>query len=199
MADSQSGDLVARWRAGDQAAAAELFGRYADRLIALARSRLSAKVASRVDPEDVVQSAYRSFFAGVRDGRYDLQRGGDVWRLLLSITLHKLYRQVQQHQMKKRAVDREHRLSDNPGLLDLHVHMQANAPSLVEAVALADELEQGMRRLDALHRGVLELRLQGYTLEEIAQRTYRTERTVRRVLDRIKQQFEQSYAESSKR
>lgn len=199
MAESQSNDLVARWRDGDQAAAAELFGRYADRLIALARSRLSAKVAGRVDPEDVVQSAYRSFFAGTREGRYDLQRGGDVWRLLLSITLHKLYRQVQQHQTQKRAVDREHRLSDNPSLLDLHAHMQANAPSLVEAVALADELEQAMRGMDSLHRDVLELRLQGYTLEEIGQRTDRTERTVRRVLDRIKQQFEQWYSESSQR
>ena len=190
---------MARWRAGDQAAAAELFERYADRLIALARSRLSAKVACRVDPEDVVQSAYRSFFAGARDGRYDLQRGGDLWRLLLAITLHKLYRQVQQHQRQKRAVDREHRLGAGLGFVDLHAHMQAHAPSPVEAVALADELEQFMRRLDALHRGVLELRLQGYTLEEIARRTDRTERTVRRVLDRIKQQFEQSYGEGSER
>src|SRR5262245_47150683 len=128
MADSQLSDLVARWRAGDEAAAAELFERYADRLIALARSRLSAKVAGRVDPEDVVQSAYRSFFAGVRNGRYDLERGGDVWRLLLAITLHKLYRQVQQHQRQKRSLDREHRLSDNPGLIDLHAHIQANQP-----------------------------------------------------------------------
>ena len=37
--------LLARCRNGDQQAAAELFRRYADRLIALARSRLSARLA----------------------------------------------------------------------------------------------------------------------------------------------------------
>src|SRR5262249_45888213 len=66
--------------AQQQPAASELFQRYAGRLIALARSRLSTKVSKRVDPEDVVQSAYRSFFAGARDGCYDLERGGDVWQ-----------------------------------------------------------------------------------------------------------------------
>src|SRR5262245_3382441 len=139
MADSEPGDLVARCRAGDQAAAAELFERYADRLVALARSRLSAKVAGRVDAEDVVQSAYRSFFTGAKNGRYDPQRGGDLWRLLLAITLHKLYRQVRQHQRQKRDVDRE--LRPGPGLVDLQAHMRTNAPSPVEAVVLADELE----------------------------------------------------------
>src|SRR5262245_58097585 len=62
MQDESSVHLVSRWRAGDQQAAAELFRRYASRLIALAQSRLSASMASRVDPEDVVQSVYRSFF-----------------------------------------------------------------------------------------------------------------------------------------
>src|SRR5262245_61917038 len=69
--------LLARCREGDQQAAAELFRRYADRLIALARSRLSARLARRLDPEDAVHSAYRSFFADVREGRYHVEQGGD--------------------------------------------------------------------------------------------------------------------------
>jgi hypothetical protein len=58
---------------------------YANRLIALARSRLSSKLAGRIDPEDVVQSVYRSFFAEARAGRYHLDRGGDLWRLLVAM------------------------------------------------------------------------------------------------------------------
>ena len=84
MDQGHSVNLVHRWRGGDQKAAEELFRRYANRLIGLARSRLSRKLARRVDPEDVVQSVYRSFFHDVRDGRYDLQRGGDLWRLLVT-------------------------------------------------------------------------------------------------------------------
>src|SRR5262245_39684709 len=100
----KASDLVQRWRGGDQAAAAELFRRYADRLIALARSRMSQRLAQRVDPEDVVQSAYRSFFANTREGRYALDRGGDLWQLLVTITLHKLQHQVRRNNRQKRAV-----------------------------------------------------------------------------------------------
>src|SRR5271163_4177723 len=92
--DERSDDLVARWRAGDQRAATELFHRYASRLILFVRSRLSGRIARRLDPEDVVQSAYRSFFGGTRDGRYVPHRGGDLWQLLVVITLHKLQLQV---------------------------------------------------------------------------------------------------------
>ena len=40
MAADESGKLVARWRAGDQEAAEELFRRYTRRLIALAQRQL---------------------------------------------------------------------------------------------------------------------------------------------------------------
>src|SRR5262245_23178700 len=113
MNDEQSGELVGRWQKGDQQAAADLFRRYADRLIALARSRLPTKVKSRLDAEDVVQSVYRSFFAGAKDGRYELLRGGDLWRLLVTITLNKVARQVQRNARDKRAVDREQKQDED--------------------------------------------------------------------------------------
>src|SRR5271165_5672841 len=99
--------LMARWQSGDSAAADELFRRYADRLAALVRSRLSSKLARRLDPEDVLQSAYRSFFAGARAGRYELKRGGDLWRLLVAITLHKLQDQADYHGAGKRNINIE--------------------------------------------------------------------------------------------
>src|SRR5262245_22187348 len=190
--DDRSGHLVARWREGDQQAAAELFRRYADRLVALAKSRLSRKMAQRVDPEDVVQSVYRSFFAETREGRYEFERGGDLWQLLVAITLHKLQLQIRKNTRHKRAVDREQTFGNENGLLGIEVDLFAREPSPVEAVALAEELEQLMRPLDALHRRMLELRLQAYTLEEIASQTGRTQRTVRRVLDSIKEQLAQA-------
>src|SRR5262245_49776131 len=101
--DERSGDLLARWRTGDQQAAVELFRRYVDRLIALVRSRLSAKFSRRLDAEDVVQSVYRTFFAEARDCRFDLQHGGDLWRLLVTIALHKLQHQVRRNLRGKRT------------------------------------------------------------------------------------------------
>src|SRR5438132_1018442 len=73
MAKDDAADLMAQWRQGDQQAAAVLFQRYSGRLIELVRRRLSNRLNQRFDPEDVVQSAYRSFFAHARDGEYHSQ------------------------------------------------------------------------------------------------------------------------------
>jgi RNA polymerase sigma factor (sigma-70 family) len=183
--DEASGDLLARWRQGDQQAATELFRRYASRLVGLARSRLSAKYAHRVDPEELVQSVYRTFFAEAQDGRYELHRGGDLWRLLVVMTLHKLNDQVKYHNRRKRAVDRD--LDIHHDKMGVEPDLLAREPSPLEALALADEVERLMRQLDASHRSMVELRLQGHTIEEIAAQTRYSERTVRYVLERVKQ------------
>jgi RNA polymerase sigma-70 factor (ECF subfamily) len=192
MAEDASIHLVARWRDGDQLAADQLFRRYAEQLIALARTRLSSKLSQRVDPEDVVQSAYRSFFHGTKDGRYDIQRGGDLWQLLVVITLHKLQHQVRHNLAGKRSIHREQALGAENSSVGLQAYVQAHEPSPVEALALAEELEQLMRKLPPLHRRMLELRLQGYSADEIATETQRCPGTVRRVLDRVKQDLEQA-------
>ena len=195
--DEISGNLLDRWRQGDQQAAGELFRRYASRLVGLARSRLSAKFAQRVDPEEVVQSVYRTFFAEAQEGRYELQRGGDLWRLLVAMTLHKLNDQVKYHSRRKRAVDRDRDAEE--GLLGIGAHLLAREPSPLEALALVDEVEQLMGQLEPTHRSMVELRLQGHTIEEIAARTRFSERTVRYVLERLKQQLTKSHPDCQRR
>jgi RNA polymerase sigma factor (sigma-70 family) len=175
--------LLERFRAGDDLAAEALFSRYFERLTSLARSRLAPRLASRTDPEDIVMSVYRSFFIGARAGRFVLNRGGDLWRLLASITKHKLLRQARHHGADRRSIDRESRLDQaNEGRLP----GRQLDPSPEEALALADELERVFTRLDVLGRRVLELRLQGAQLSEIAEDTGRSERTIRRTLGQIR-------------
>ena len=62
--------LVERWQSGDQSAAKQLFDTYVDRLVALARRRISQRLNSRLDPEDVVQSVFRTFFERAKEGRF---------------------------------------------------------------------------------------------------------------------------------
>ena len=61
-------------------------------------------LGQRVDAEDVVQSAMLSFFVRASSDAYVLDRAGDLWRLLTTITLNKLRRQVEVHTAAKRAV-----------------------------------------------------------------------------------------------
>ncbi len=175
--------LLERFRDGDDRAADALFARYFERLTLLARSRLSTRLARRTDPEDIVLSAYRSFFVGVRAGRFTLGRGGDLWRLLASITKHKLLRQARHERADRRSVDTECRLDqvEEVRFLDRH-----SDPTPEEAVALADELEWVLSQLSVFARRVLELRLQGAQLSEIVEDTGRSERTIRRTLGQIR-------------
>ena len=177
-------ELLARWREGDQQAEEELFSRYTTQLVALARSRLSPKLAGRVDAEDVVQSAYRSFF--VAADRFVIQRSGDLWRLLAKITLRKLYRQAGRHTAMRRNVSRETSLGATTGTNGVPLEVLAREPSPEEAVAVIDELEQVMRGLSPLHRRMVELRLQGYQLKEIGAQTDRSERLIRYVLSQVR-------------
>lgn len=193
MADNESAELLARWREGDQEAATQLVARFTERLLALARSQLSAKLARRVDPEDVIQSAYRSFFIAARAERYELQRSGDLWRLLAAMTLHKLHHQVARHTAHKRTLDREESLGTESSQLAPAAKLMARTPTPSEAAALVDELEFAMRPLKPLDRQMVEMRLQGHSLREIAACTRRSERWVRRILDQFKSHLRQRY------
>jgi RNA polymerase sigma factor (sigma-70 family) len=175
--------LLENFRAGDSTAADELFCRYFERLAALARSRLSPRVARRVDAEDVVQSVYRSFFIRARAGGFTLSRGGDLWRLLSAITKHKLLREARHQSAGRRSVEAERRLDHAEAA---QLSSPQDEPSVEDAVALADELEWIFSRLDGTGRRALELRFQGAPLAEIAAETGRSERTVRRTLSQVR-------------
>jgi len=75
MNDSAA-ELLKMLRGGSDYAAETIFHRYVGRLIAVSRKRLSAKLKQRIDEEDIVQSAFRSFFHRAQQGQYELEDGG---------------------------------------------------------------------------------------------------------------------------
>jgi eukaryotic-like serine/threonine-protein kinase len=172
--EPSSAELLERYRGGDESAATPLFVRYVVRLTAMVRSQMTSSLRRRIDPEDAVHSAYRSFFVRARNGQFTLQRSGELWKLLVTITLNKLRRQIAHHRAHKRAVQRDRAFGE---FVDV-----AREPSPLEALAAADELAAFMARLNPLQRQVLTMRLQEERWEEIAKATGRSPRTVRRVL-----------------
>jgi RNA polymerase sigma-70 factor (ECF subfamily) len=79
--------LMNRLRSGEDAAAQEVFERFAGRLVALARGRFNRLLAHKVDPEDVVQSAYKSLFVLQSKGKLDVGGWDGLGSLLTLITL----------------------------------------------------------------------------------------------------------------
>src|SRR5436190_14794216 len=99
---------VTRWltalKGGDAAAAQPLWERYYRRLVALARQRLQAARRREADEEDVVQSAFHSFFQGVARGRFPQLNGRDnLWRLLVVITARKALDQLARQHSKRQG------------------------------------------------------------------------------------------------
>jgi RNA polymerase sigma-70 factor (ECF subfamily) len=178
-------DLVARLRAGDADAAGEIFQRFANRLIGLARSRLDARVRQKVGPEDIVQSVFRSFFIRHAAGQFDLPSWDSLWSLLTVITLRKCGHQVEHFRAACRDVARE---AEPPAGADSSASWEAIArePTADEALQLTDTVEQLLAGLDEEDRHIVELALQGQTAPEISARTGASERTVYRRLERVK-------------
>src|SRR5262249_39832140 len=100
------------------AAAQPLWERYHGRLVALARARLQSARRRAADEEDVVQSAFHSFFRGVSDGRFpQLNDSNNLWQLLVLITARKAVDQFVYQNRKRRGsgtLQGESRIS--PGL-----------------------------------------------------------------------------------
>ncbi len=187
ISEPNSRALLELYKSGDSAAASEIYDRYVARLIGLVRRRLSSKVARRVDPEDIVQSAYRSFFLRARQERYVLERAGDLWRLLVGITLNKLYGQVERHTAARRNVAREEQA---PSAAAEAIEPAAPQPTPAEEVALFELLQHVIKQLSPLATRVVELRLRGDTIDEIAAVVQRSPRTIRRILDSVGKRFE---------
>src|SRR5438552_7151540 len=145
--DEPSVELLAKYRQGEESAATELFRRYVGRLTVLARAKMAPKIARRFDAEDVVLSAYRSFFVRARDGQFALTDSGDLWRLLVTIVLRKLYRQAAHHTADKRSVDREQPLPDGGDSVWESFQPVSGSPTVEEAVAMADLVEGFMAEL----------------------------------------------------
>ncbi len=191
MDSYESDDLLARAGSGDELAAAELYDRYVDRLIHLARKLLSPKLARRTDPEDIVQSAFRSFFRHVRAGRYGPQDGGDLWRLLAAITVGKLRHTVRRHTAEKRSVYAEQSTAGDVALQSVSPKSIAREPTPDEAAVLVEETELAMCQLSPLQRQVLQFRLQGHTVDQTALHVGCSERTVHRVMKVVKTRLEE--------
>jgi RNA polymerase sigma-70 factor (ECF subfamily) len=154
---------------------------------------LSAKLRRRVDPEDVVQSAFRSFFRRAEDGDYHFADSGDLWRLLTVITLNKLRRKAEYHSAGKRDFGAERDMAkDDPDAPRFEA--AARGPSPEAELEAAEEIEITTQGLTPEYKRLIELRLQGYNLDEIATEIDCSERTVRRVLERFRQTLEDRLA-----
>ncbi len=191
MSEAVPDQVLANYcRAGNEEAARQLFDKYMERLVALARRRISQRLASRVDPEDIVQSVFRTFFGRLRAGQFEIEDQDDLCKLLMRITVHKTLRQVAFHKAAKRNPALEKGQQDTAD--DRILEVLDSEPTPEATVAFVDQLEHFLARLRPEERQVLEMRMQGHSNEEIASKLkIKHDRTIRRIVERIRGMAEQ--------
>ena len=172
--------LVSRLRDGDEAAAAQLYRRYAARLHGLADRQMSAGIRRTHEPDDIVQSAFRSLFRGVAAGSYQAPEGNSLWSLLAIIAIHKVRRKASRD--RSVAANSFQGPHGDPG-------SSAQFEATVSEQQFESSLSEAIEFLQPQEREIVELRVQGFTVEEISQRVGRSGRTVERTLQRIREKL----------
>jgi RNA polymerase sigma-70 factor (ECF subfamily) len=177
------------------AIAPEVLDRFTHRLIGLARRQLDVRLQHKIEPEDVVQSAYKSFFLRYGEAALADQGLPELWGLLRCITLRKCADRVRYYRAECRDISRETAAPPEAEDAELFRDAVSREPTPEQAAVLAETVEQLLRWLDADERSIIELSLQGYTTQEISEQLGRAERSVRRLRERVRRQLERLQAE----
>ena len=141
----------------------------------------------------MIQSTFRTFFRRAQGGYFQFEDNQRLWNLLCAITLTKVREKVRYHQRKSRGVDREvsqtadsdagERTHSGDGFVE-------SSPTPADAVEFADTFENLIAGLDDEQKKLVDLKLQDVTNDEAAEALGVSERTVRRMLGRLQDQFE---------
>lgn len=187
---------IADLKAGDQAAASELFKRYFDKLARLARKKLRGASRRVADEEDVVVDVLDSLCRGAQRGQFPLLKNrDDLWRLLTVLTKRKAANQVKREAARKRGggkvrgesgFDRADSAASEPGIQ----RAAGKAPSPSTLTELAEGFHMMLAELgDETLQKIAIWSMEGYTNQEIATQIGRSLSSVDRKLKLIRDKW----------
>ena len=190
-------------------AADEIYRRYIQRLQEHAKSRLPLACGRVADEEDIAQAAMASFFRCAKIDRFPkLDDQHDLWQVLIELANRKAVDQRRRETAKKRGAGKvrgesafEKAGDSGSEIVGLDGHPEGklvpdHEPTPDEAAQVAEHFQRWMDLLDAVDRQkpekriclqqVAQLRFEGYTVAEIAERFQCATRTIERQLGIIR-------------
>ena len=180
-------DTTKRWvqgfRDGNPELIEEFWNVYEIRLKRLAERNLGQQIRRRVASEDVVQSAFRTFLRRAHQDEFQLTDRKSLLALLCTITLNKIREKVRYHGRQKRGLDQERYLD---AIADL-----SGKETTPDEVAAFREVEEMISTFSEDEQLIIHLKLENYTNQEIAKKIQCSERTVRRLTNRIREHLKQ--------
>jgi RNA polymerase sigma factor (sigma-70 family) len=162
--------LIARVRAGDEQAAAELVRHYEPAIRRAARVRLvDTRLNRLLDSMDICQSVMASFFVRAALGQFDLDTPDQLLRLLATMTRNKLVGHVKGQAAARRDFRRlTAAQAAHDGEPDAIAQIPGQYPTPSRDVAARELLDEALRRLSPDERRILDFREQGGQWAQIA-------------------------------
>ena len=195
--------LLAKLREGDEEAVGKLWERYFQQLVRIAAKRLPTNLRRTGDEEDIALSAFHSFIAGVRRDQFpDLSGPDNLWGLLITLTSRKVHAHLRHQTRQKRgggSVRGESVFIDTSGdgksagiggvtggaqTPDVHHELQEACDSLLDQLP------------DEQLRQIAVMRMDGFLVDEIAQRMELSKRAVERRLQLIRRTWTEASEET---
>ncbi len=184
---------LVRLRERDSEAVDQIWRRYFERLLPVARAMLRGVSDAAVDQEDVLISVFDRFFRAASNGRFPrLNDRDDLWRILLMLT----ERKIRDHYRRQSAAKRGHGVfvnGESAGRLDVSglASIVDRGPSAEFVAQFNEQLSLCMQQLGdrTLHDIALH-KLEGYTNREIAERMQMSLSGVERKLRLIRRRWE---------
>ena len=170
LANLSDRELLERIRAGSEAAARALFDRYYVRLVRYVGDKMGARLQSVEPPSELAHSALKSVLLGIPAREFDVDQGGSLWPLLVTVALNKIRNRWRKHTGPSKDIRRN---------VPLHEYqLLVNSQDQQSETELKDLVEQLLGTFSGRRRRIIELFLQGYRTGEIAGELGISERTV---------------------
>lgn len=190
LSDSSANRWIERLESGDELAAQRLWEVFFDRLVRLAHGRLQNRYKKTVDAEDIALSAFHSFCRGVANHRFPSLADHDgLWRLLVSITLHKVLHAIRHQDCQKRGGEFQELVGLDVEGDSLHAVNQlvSREPSPEFVAEITEQFERLLESLgDPELMKIATWKMEGLTNEEIATHAEVSVRTIERKVQLIR-------------
>jgi RNA polymerase sigma factor (sigma-70 family) len=181
---------IAALKIGEAEAAHRLWNTYFERLVALARGHVGLVASGGSDAEDVAQSVFKSLCLGAERGKFPrLNDRDNLWALLVAMTAYKSRDLIRRERFLKRGGGRvlnEGALAESREPVTHIEQVIGRDPTPEFAVQVAEQCEILLSCLNDVRRRTAELKLQGFTNQEIAEQMDCGLRTVERRLNAVR-------------
>ena len=185
-------NLLDAMQSGEDSAFDTFFKTYYDRLVQFAKKKIGSFPLRTLDEEDVALSAMNSLFNCLRENRLEAQNSVELWQILITITKRKLInRRKEQHAQKRGGGNvRGDSIWAQTGD-DNIFHEQPDTRQNMTPDAQVELLETTTRLFQQLDdektREIARLLLEGYRINDIAEKLNCVRRTVERKIVRIRE------------